>query len=71
MTLGGAAWGAVVHISGLSFALYLSGARALIGMVPTWRWELQTGAGLNLSSSMDWKAPAFVHEVEDNQGPII
>jgi hypothetical protein len=40
-------------------------------MVLTWRWKLQTGAGLNLSPSMDWKAPAFVHTVEDNQGPIM
>jgi MFS family permease len=71
MTLGSAAWGAVANVSGLSFALYLSGACALIGMVLTWRWKLQTGAGLNLSPSMDWKAPAFVHKVEDNQGPIL
>jgi MFS family permease len=71
MTLGSAAWGAVAHISGLPFALYLAGACALIGMVLTWRWKLQTGAGLNLSPSMDWKAPAFVHKVEDNQGPIL
>ena len=40
-------------------------------MVLTWRWKLQTGAALNLSPSMDWKAPAFVHKVEDNQGPIM
>jgi predicted MFS family arabinose efflux permease len=49
MTLGSAAWGAVAHISGLWFALYLSGACTLIGMVLTWRWKLQTGAGLNLA----------------------
>ena len=71
MTLGSAAWGAIANLSGLSFALYLSGACALIGMVLTWRWKLQTGAALNLSPSMDWKAPAFVHKVEDNQGPIL
>jgi MFS family permease len=71
MTLGSAAWGAVARVSGLSFALYLPGACVLIGMVLTWRWKLQTGAGLNLSPSMDWKAPAFVYRVEDNQGPIM
>jgi MFS family permease len=71
MTLGSAAWGAIANLSGLSFALYLSGACALIGMVLTWRWKLQTGAALNLSPSMDWKAPAFVHKVEDNQGPVL
>jgi MFS family permease len=71
MTLGSAAWGAVANSNGLSFALYLSSACALIGMVLTWRWKLQTGASLNLSPSMDWKAPAFVHRIEDNQGPIM
>ena len=71
MTLCSAAWGGVAHMGGLSFALYLSGACALMGMVLTWRWKLQTGAALNLNPSMDWKAPAFVHKVEDNQGPIL
>src|SRR5271169_6773316 len=71
MTLGSAIWGEVASLGGLPLALCLAGSGALLGMVLTWRWKLQTGAALNLSPSMDWRAPAFVNRIEDDQGPIL
>jgi len=37
----------------------------------TWRWKLQTGAGLDLSPSMHWPAPIVTHEAEQDRGPVL
>jgi MFS family permease len=71
LTLGSAVWGEVASVKGVPFALYAAGAGALIGMALTWRWKLQTGAALNLTPSMRWRAPAFLNRVADDQGPIL
>ena len=44
---------------------------ALIAMPLTWRWKLQTGASLNLTPSMRWRAPCFLNRVADDDGPIL
>ena len=40
-------------------------------MALTARWRLQTAAALDLTPSMHWRTPVFVHPVEDDQGPIL
>ena len=40
-------------------------------MILTLRWRLQGGAALDLSPSMHWRTPVFVHPLEDDQGPIL
>ena len=71
MTLGSALWGKVASIEGVPTALYLAAAGAAVGMVLTARWRLQTAAALDLTPSMHWRTPVFVHPVEDDEGPIL
>ncbi len=71
MTLGSAVWGKVASVQGVPTALFLAAACAAIGMVVTARWRLQTAAALDLTPSMHWRTPVFVHPVEDDQGPIL
>ena len=70
-TLGSAVWGKVASMEGLSSALYLAAAGAAVGMVATSRWKLQTAAALDLTPSLHWRAPVFLRQVEDDQGPIL
>jgi hypothetical protein len=37
----------------------------------TWRWKLQTGAGIDLTPSMHWPAPVVTHELEQDRGPVL
>jgi MFS family permease len=71
MTLGSAVWGKVASIEGVPTALFLAAAGAAIGMAFTARWRLQTAAALDLTPSMHWRTPVFVHPIEDDQGPIL
>ncbi len=71
MTLGSAVWGKVASVEGLSNSLYIAAAGAALGMVLTLRWRLQGAATLDLTPSMHWRTPAFVHRVEDDEGPIL
>ena len=71
LTLGSAVWGEVASLKGVPFALSAAGAGALIGMALTWRWKLQTGAALNLTPSMRWRAPAYLNRVANDLGPIL
>jgi len=43
----------------------------LSGLPLTWRWKLQTAAGLALTPSMHWPTPVISHEVEHDQGPVL
>ena len=71
MTVGSAVWGKVASIEGLSTTLYIAAAGAALGMILTARRELQTAAALDLTPSMHWRTPVFVHRVEDDEGPIL
>jgi MFS family permease len=71
MTLGSAIWGKVASIDGLPTTFYLAAAGAFFGLIATWGWKLQTGAGLDLSPAMHWRSPVFVQRIEDDQGPIL
>ncbi len=71
MTLGSAVWGKVAGIVGLPGAHFIASAGALIAISLTWRWKLQTGAGIDLTPSMHWPVPLTTHEVEHDQGPVL
>jgi hypothetical protein len=71
MTLGSAVWGKVASVEGLSTTLYIAAAGAAVGMILTLRWRLQGAAALDLTPSMHWRTPVFVHRVEDDEGPIL
>jgi predicted MFS family arabinose efflux permease len=71
MTLGSAVWGKVASVEGVPTALFVAAGGAAIGMVLTARWRLQTAAALDLTPSMHWRTPVFVHPIEDDHGPIL
>ncbi len=71
MTAGSAIWGKIASVEGLPTTLYVAAAGALLGMIVTWRWKLQTAAALDLSPSMHWRSPVFAQRVDDDQGPIL
>jgi predicted MFS family arabinose efflux permease len=71
MTAGSALWGQVAGMEGLSIAHFAAAAGAVLAIPLTWRWKLQTGAGLDLTPSMHWRAPVVAQRVEHNHGPVL
>jgi MFS family permease len=71
MSLGSIVWGEVGSLAGLSPALFVASAGALLAIPLTWRWKLQTGAGVDFSPSMHWPTPITTHEVEQDRGPVL
>ncbi|HKA81253.1 MAG TPA: MFS transporter [Xanthobacteraceae bacterium] len=71
LSLGSAIWGQVAGMAGLPAAHVLAAAGALVAIPLTWRWKLQTGAGVDLAPSMHWPAPVVSHEVEQDRGPVL
>jgi predicted MFS family arabinose efflux permease len=71
MTAGSAIWGHIAGMESLSTALLIAAAGAVIGVPLTWRWKLQTAAGLDLTPSMHWRAPVFKQTVENDRGPVL
>lgn len=71
VTLGSAVWGKLASLEGIPAALYVSAGGALLGMVVTWRWKLQTGAAHDLAPSLHWRKPSFVYRAENDQGPVL
>jgi predicted MFS family arabinose efflux permease len=52
LALGSAVWGQVAAMFGLSAAHFMAAAGALVAIPLTWRWKLQTAAGVDLTPSM-------------------
>lgn len=71
MTLGSAIWGQVAGMAGLPAAHVIAAAGALLAIPVTWRWKLQTGAGIDLTPSMHWPAPIVTREIERDRGPVL
>jgi hypothetical protein len=71
VSLGSAIWGQVAGMLGLPAAHFLAAAGILAAIPLTWRWKLQTGAGIDLAPSMHWPAPAVAHDVEQDRGPVL
>jgi len=71
LSLGSAIWGQLAAMVGLPGAHLLAAAGTLVAIPLTWRWKLQTGAGVDLAPSMHWPAPVVAHEVEHDRGPVL
>jgi predicted MFS family arabinose efflux permease len=71
MTIGSAAWGQIAAKIGLTDALFLAAAGALLGIPLSWGWKLRQGVALDLSPSLHWSRPKIAEEVENDRGPIL
>jgi MFS family permease len=71
MTLGSVIWGEVAAFAGLPVAHLVAAGGALIVIPITWRWKLQTGAGVDLTPSMHWTMPVLTTAVDNDQGPVL
>jgi Transmembrane secretion effector len=70
-TAGRAIWGKLTEMEGLQHTYFVAAAALLIGIPLSWRWKLQTGATLDLSPALHWRAPNPSRRVENNQGPVL
>jgi len=71
VALGSALWGQVAAAVGLSGAQLLAAAGAVLAVPLSWRWKLQTGAGVDLTPSMHWPTPVLSHTLQDDRGPVL
>jgi predicted MFS family arabinose efflux permease len=71
LTIGSAIWGQLAVVAGLSGALLLAAAGAVIAIPLTWRWKLMKGAGVDFSPSMQWPDPITTHAIEADRGPVL
>jgi MFS family permease len=71
MTAGSALWGKLASTFGLPAAHFVAAAGALLGIVLTWRWKLQSGAGVDLAPSMHWPAPILAIDADADRGPVL
>jgi predicted MFS family arabinose efflux permease len=71
MTAGSALWGQLASALGTPAAHFIAAAGAVGGIALTWRWKLQSGAGLDLAPSMHWPAPIFANGPDPDRGPVL
>src|SRR6202044_67151 len=71
LTLGGLLWGKVAALGGTSRALLAAAAVAALAIPLTWKWKLQTGAGVDFTPSQHWPAPITTHAIEHDRGPVM
>jgi MFS family permease len=71
MTVGSALWGQLAATLGLPAAHFIAAAGALIGIVLTWGWKLQSGAGIDLAPSMHWPSPILAIDADPDRGPVL
>ena len=71
MTVGSAAWGEIAAMIGLSNAHFIAAAGAIVAIPLTWRFKLQTAAGLDLTPSMQWPEPIVASDLQSSRGPVM
>src|SRR3954471_13048508 len=71
LSLGSAIWGQLAGMLGLAAAHFLAAAGTVLAIPLTWRWKLQTAAGMDLTPSMHWPVPIVTHEVTEDRGPVL
>jgi predicted MFS family arabinose efflux permease len=70
-TFGSVIWGKLAELEGLPIAHFVAAGGIVVGIPLTWRWKLQTGAGLDLSPALHWRAPTVTRKIDDNRGPVL
>ena len=70
MTAGSLAWGEMAALAGLSTPHFVAAAGLVIAVPLTWRWKLQTAAGLDLAPAMHWRAPVVAQRIDGDRGPV-
>ncbi len=71
MTLGSVVWGALGRAGGVPLSHFIAAAGTVLAIPLTWRWKLQTGAGVDLTPSMHWPTPVVGEDVENDSGPVL
>jgi MFS family permease len=71
LTLGSAVWGELAAVLGLPAAHFLAAAGVIAAIPLTWRWKLQTGAGLDMTPSAHWPAPITTRDIAHDRGPVL
>jgi MFS family permease len=71
MTAGSALWGQLASALGLPIALFAAAAGVVAGIALTWRWKLQSGAGVDLAPSMHWPSPVLEIDGDADRGPVL
>jgi hypothetical protein len=71
MTVGSLIWGEAASVLGLPIAHFIAAAGALAAIPLTRRWQMQTGAALDLTPSMDWPEPVIAAPVSNDSGPVL
>ena len=71
MTIGSVIWGEVADLAGLPLTHFIAALGALLAIPLTWRWKLQTGAGVDLTPSMHWPVPVVTHRIDGDRGPVL
>ncbi|MGB6489053.1 MAG: MFS transporter [Steroidobacteraceae bacterium] len=71
LSLGGLLWGKAAALGGTSHALLAASAVAALAIPLTWKWKLQTGAGVDFTPSQHWPGPITTHEIEQDRGPVM
>jgi len=71
MSVGSAVSGELAAFLDLPAAHFLAAAGAVLMIPMTWRWKLQTGAGVDLTPSMHWPTPVLSRAVPQDQGPVL
>jgi hypothetical protein len=61
----------VAGLIGLPGAHLVAAAGALAMIPLTWRFKLQTGAGIDLAPSMHWPAPIIDRDIAPDRGPVL
>jgi hypothetical protein len=57
VTLGSVLWGQVARFGSVPLAHFIAAAGLLLAVPLTWRWQLQTDASIDLTTSTHWPTP--------------
>jgi MFS family permease len=71
LTLGSIVWGQVARSANVRVALFIAAAGMLLTVPLTRHWQLRTGAGADLSPSMDWPTPVVTLDIDRDKGPVM
>jgi predicted MFS family arabinose efflux permease len=71
LTIGSLVWGQLARVGGVPIAHFIAAAGMLVAIPLTWRWQLLSGAGIDLSPSMHWPAPVVSEAIERDAGPVL